>query len=294
MSNFTTAKGALFLVASEFFIALMSVMIKHLSEELPYSTLVFFRNFFALLILLPILLGNGLHPFKTKVLGLHFLRALSGLSAMYCIFYVLGHMHLAEAATLKLTVPFFIPIIAYIWLGESIPNWTKAAILVGFLGVIFILRPGTDAFQPVVFLGLAGAALGSFAKICIRKMGVQESSQRIVFYFALFGTAASFFPFLIHWQPPELRHWPWIVAMALCGVMGQLFLTRAYQQANPGKLGPYVYSSVIFASLFGWLWWSEKLSISTVVGILLIVGSGLANLHLSNDNRKLTPLSAKS
>lgn len=294
MSISITAKGALLLIGSEFFIALMSVIIKHLSEELPHSSLVFFRNLFGFIILFPFLLRSGLHSFKTDVLGLHFLRAFSGLLAMYCIFYILGHMHLAEAATLKLTVPFFIPIIAFLWLGESIPGWTKAAILVGFAGVIFILRPGTDAFQPLVFLGLAAAALGSFAKICIRKMGVQEPSHKIVFYFAFFSTSASLFPFLLHWQLPELKQWPWIVAMGLCGTLGQLLLTQAYQHANPGKIGPYVYSSVIFASLFGWLWWSEKLSISTAAGILLIVGSGLANLSLSKEQRKSNRVSVKS
>ena len=136
----------------------MGAIIKHLSLDLPTEIIVFYRNLFGLLLLIPILFNTGFSSLKTQKLHLHLLRAGVGLTAMYGFFYVLGNMPLAEAFLVKLTTPFFMPIIAAIWLGESIRRKNVAAIALGFIGVIFILRPGTDTFTLLIST-IIGSAL---------------------------------------------------------------------------------------------------------------------------------------
>ena len=272
-------QGALLILLGEALLAVMGALIKHLSQELPTELIVFYRNLFGLLLLLPIILRSGFSQLKTQQLPMHLLRASLGLTAMYGFFYVLGNMPLAEAFLVKLTTPFFMPIVAALWLGESIRRKNLVAIIIGFIGVIFILRPGTESFEPIALIGLGAAALAGSAKVCIRKMGGTENSVTIVFYFGLFSSVLSLIPLLWSWQVPLLHHWPYILLMGLMGTLGQLALTRAYRIANPGQIGPYVYSSVVYGAALGWFIWGEALLMTTLIGSALIIASGLWNVR---------------
>ncbi len=274
-------QGALLILVGEALIALMGAIIKHLSSELPTEVIVFFRNLFGLGMLVPLIAHHGLSSLKTQRLHLHLLRASVGLTAMYGLFYVVAHMPLAEAFLVKLTSPFFMPIIAAVWLGETIKPRTGWAIALGFLGVMFILRPGMENFSPIALVGIGAAALASLAKVTIRHMGQTEPSTRIVFYFGLFSSLLSAIPLLWAWQTPLWSHWPWLLLMGLVATIGQLALTRAYRIANPGQIGPYVYSSVIYGASLGWFIWGEVVLISTMIGSALIIGAGIWNLKSS-------------
>lgn len=271
-------QGALLILLGEALLAVMGAIIKHLSLDLPTEVIVFYRNLFGLLLLLPIVFNSGFSSLKTQKFHLHLLRAGVGLTAMYGFFYVLGNMPLAEAFLVKLTTPFFMPIIAAIWLGESIRRKNIAAIALGFVGVIFILRPGTDAFTPIALIGIGAAFLAGSAKVTIRLMGSTESSVTIVFYFGVISSILASIPLLWSWQVPLAHNWPWIVLMGLAGTLGQLALTRAYRIANPGQIGPYVYSSVVYGAALGWFIWGESLLISTIIGSALIILAGILNL----------------
>ncbi len=207
------------------------------------------------------------------------MRSMIGLSAMYCFFYVISHMPLAEAALVKLTTPFFLPIIAFIWLNEKIHRWNRWAIVLGFIGVMFILRPGAENFQSVALIGLLGAALASVAKVCIRKMADTEPGYRIVFYFGFLSTLASSIPLLWGWQQPTGEQWAWLIAIGLAGTLGQLAMTKAYQIANPGQVGPYTYASVVYTGIIGWIFWQEVILLTTLIGCVFIIASGLLNMR---------------
>lgn len=278
-------QGALLILLGEALLALMGAIIKHLSLDLPTEIIVFYRNLFGLLLLLPILMNTGIASLKTNKIHLHLLRAGVGLTAMYGFFYVLGNLPLAEAFLVKLTTPFFMPIIAAIWLGESIRRKNIAAIALGFVGVIFILRPGTDTFTPIALIGIGAAFLAGSAKVTIRLMGSTESSVTIVFYFGLISSILASIPLFWSWQVPLDRHWPWIILMGLAGTLGQLALTRAYRIANPGQIGPYVYSSVVYGAALGWFIWGESLLVSTIIGSGLIIAAGILNLFKSRNTK---------
>ncbi|MBV1880973.1 MAG: DMT family transporter [Pseudomonadales bacterium] len=278
MQKDSLLKGALYILAAEFLLSAMAAIIKHLSQELPIEMIVFFRNFFGLLALLPLLAHGGLSQLRTNRIGMHLLRGLTGVTAMYGFFFVIGNIPLTEAVLVKLTTPFFLPIITFLWLGEAIRSNTKWAIVIGFIGVIFILRPGADNFEPLAIIGVFAAVFASFAKVCIRRMATTEPSIRIVFYFGLICSSVTAIPLIWSWQTPSTETWLWLIGMGIIGSCGQILMTRGYQVANPGQIGPYVYSSLIYASAFGWYFWGETPLLTTAIGCVFIIGAGLWNM----------------
>ncbi|HEX5678581.1 MAG TPA: EamA family transporter [Alcanivorax sp.] len=272
-------KGALLLVLGEGLLAVMAAMIKHLADTLPVEMIVFGRNLIGLAVLLPVLVASGgIRDLRTSHLRLHFIRGFTGVTAMFCFFFTIAHIPLAEAVLVKMTVPFFLPLVAWLWLKDRISGHTWAAILLGFVGVGVILRADEGVVNPVMLVALAGAAIMSVAKVSIRRMAASEPPHRVVFYFSLFATLLSALLLLRVQQMPTGTEMLWLLAIGSVAIAGQFAMTTAYQLARPGQVGVYNYSAVVWAALLGWLFWGETLVLSTVLGTLLIIGAGIWNL----------------
>ena len=268
-------KGALLILLAELFLVFSGMVIKQFSGELPTEIIVFMRNLFGLMLLIPWLLRNGRKAIRTQLIRFHIMRAAVGVTAMSCLYYSWGHLPLAQAALLKQTAPFFMPLIALYWLGESISGRAKLAILVGFIGVYFVLNPHEGSLNFVVIIAVLGAMLGALAKVTIRRMVGTESPQRIVFYFAFFSATLSAIPALLVWQTPTTIQFGWLILLASTSTVAQLLLSKGYSYAPAGQLGPFTYGSVVFAALFGWWIWEESLGWNTWLGMMLITLAGL-------------------
>ena len=278
--NKTILLGSFFIVLGEVFFVLMSMLVKYLGDEVPNDHLVFYRNWMAALIIIPILYAQGLSNIKTKRVGMHLIRAGSGVLAMYCFFYAITHIELADAMMLKMTAPIFIPIIAVFWIKEHVTLKTTLAILIGFAGVLVYLNPTVEV-KFAALIGLLGGALAAVAKVSIRKMSETEPTARIVFYFALFGALVSSVPVLMgdYYLPDSYQLWGLLLLLGLTGTCGQFCLTHAYRIAPASQVGPFTYSSLLWASLAGWFFWSELPSVSTLIGASLIITSGILLLY---------------
>lgn len=271
--------GALFLLVAEAMFAGVGAMIKHLSDELSTAQLVFFRNLFALLFLLPFMLkssanelGNTLADrFKTQRLRLHLFRAATGITAMYCFMYVLGKLPLAAAVMALKTSPFFIPLIAHVWLKERVNGKMVGAIAIGFVGVAFILQPEIN--RDLVYLGIAlfCALCVALTKCTIRKMSTSEPPSRIIFYFCFIATLVSAIPLAFHWQPVSLISWLWLLGLSVLALTGQWLMTSSFRFASPVFIGILSYSSVIFAMILGNLIWNETINPASLVGIAIVL-----------------------
>lgn len=266
--------GSICILLGELCFVSMGALVKLLAESMPSQNIVFFRNFFGLLALAPIIISFGAASLKTKVLHLHLLRSLSGIAAMYCFFYALGNLPLADAMLLKITVPLFIPVIAFLWISENMSTRTILAILIGFSGAIIMLKPA-GTIQLASLAGLLGGALAALAKVTIRRMSSTEPTSRIVFYFAVVSLSVSSIPLLSSWQNPSQQEWFYLMLLGVMGTCGQLFLTRAYSLAPANRVGPFTYSSIVFASLIGWLFWDEQIAFLTISGATLIIFAGV-------------------
>ena len=260
-------KGALLLVLGEGLLAVMAAMIKHLADTLPVEMIVFGRNLIGLAVLLPVLVASGgIRDLRTSHLRLHFIRGFTGVTAMFCFFFTIAHIPLAEAVLVKMTVPFFLPLVAWLWLNDRISGHTWAAIVLGFVGVGVILRADEGVVDPVMLVALAGAAIMSVAKVSIRRMAASEPPHRVVFYFSLFATLLSALLLLRVQQMPTGTEMLWLLAIGSVAIAGQFAMTTAYQLARPGQVGVYNYSAVVWAAFLGWLFWGETLVLSTVLG----------------------------
>lgn len=270
--------GSLFIVLSELMFASMGAAVKAVSGNLPNEMIVFMRYLFGAIVLMPILWRYGWQHLKTRVWHLHLIRAMFGLSAMYCFYYALANMALAGGMLLKMTSPLFIPLVAAIWLGEGITRRILLAIVIGFVGVILVLKP-QHGLQAVALIGLLGGALAGVAKVTVRRLGRSEPTTRIVFYFTLIGTLVSAVPLIWSWQTPGSDSWLLLLLIGLAGTLGQLLLTRGYSIAPPSQIGAFTYTSVVFAGLYGYWFWDEVVDWLFILGAVIIAMAGALVLH---------------
>jgi len=256
--------------------ALLGAFVRAASAMLPNEMVVFFRNALVLVFLMPLFAARrSLPAMSGGKMHLHVLRASAGLVSMYCYFYALAHMKLAEAVLLSYTSPLFIPIIAFLWLHEPLNRRIRIAVLIGFAGVLLILKPGLSIFQPVALVALSAALFASLAMVTIRRMSDTERPESIVFFFTLLSTVISAVPLTWAWQVPGREALVILVFLGLAAMAGQLLMPKGYGLAPAAQVGPFVYCSVVFASIIGWVFWGESLDPLSVVGSLLVFLAGI-------------------
>lgn len=255
--------------------ACMGATIRYLSSDLNNGMLVFARNLVGLALVAALVAVPGWGELRTRVPHLHLLRGTAGLGAMYCFFYAIAHMPLANAMLLKLTAPLFMPLVALAWLGERFTWHVVAALGVGFSGVALILVPDFSTLAPVAAIALLGGVLAAVAKVTVRRLSATEPASRTVFYFAAIGTVISLMPLAWLWQAPDGASMAWLLLLGVFATLGQLLLTRGMGCAPAARLGPFTFFSVVFGALLGWLFWEELLGSATVFGTLLVLASAL-------------------
>ncbi|MEL7078809.1 MAG: DMT family transporter [Cyanobacteria bacterium J06648_1] len=271
-------RGAFFIVASELSFALSAAIIKYASTDLPNQSIVFFRNLFGLAILLPLILRSKPGILKSDRLHLHLLRAVFGMAAMFSFFYALGQIPLGDSMLIKSTIPLIIPFMSAVWLGEEITSQIIIAGAIGFLGVFLILKPdGNTNWASLVALGSSFFAAMAF--VTVRKLSATEPPLRIVAYFAIFGLIISSLPAIANWQTPTVNQCIMLFGVGLTTTVGQLLLTRGYQNAPAASVGIFTYTSVPFGTFLGWLIWQEVLDINSLFGAGLIILAGIIILR---------------
>lgn len=272
-------RAAAYALLAAMLFALMGAAVRYSSEELPTEMVVFLRNALGLLALLPWLLRPGLAALATRRLPEHLFRATAGLTAMYCFFYALAHLQLAEAVILNYSSPLFIALFALLLLGERANRMLVAALLIGFVGVGIMVRPGDGVWSQPALIGLCSGIFAALAMVGIRRLSSTEPTRRIVFYFSMIATLISSIPLAWAWQAPTQGTLVVMAAAGCSATVGQLLLTKSYSLMPAARVGPYTYSSVIFAALFGWLLWSESPDMSSLAGAVLIVIAGIMTLR---------------
>ena len=266
--------AALLLLAEACF-AGIGALVKLTSETASQAQVVFFRNFFALLVMLPWIYLQGRQILQTRRWYLHLSRATTGIVSMYCFFYVISQLPLAQAMLVLLLSPFVVPVIARFWLNERPSRLTLLAIALGFVGV-FIAIPVSSGPGNLLMLGigLLSAILVAVTKTTIRYMSDTEPAARIVFYFSLLTTIISFVPVPFDWHPLPATAWWAFAGMGILAAVGQMAMTRAYALAPASDIGMWTYSSVVFAGLFGYWFWQEPVTTAWFAGVLIIFYAG--------------------
>lgn len=282
------SRGAAYMLAAALLFAGVSAIIKYVALSVPNEMVVFFRNLFGLVAFAPWILRHGPRYYATRHMGSHLVRALTGLTAMYCYFYAISRLPLAEAVLLNYSAPLFIPLAALLWVGESFSQRLWWPILIGFAGIGLILKPGLSLLAPMALIGVAAGIFSALAMAGIRKLTRSEPATRIVFYFSLFATLGSAVPLLWAWQTPPAGLWLLLVLIGIVSTAAQILLTRAYAHAPAAKVGPFSYGTVVFAALFGWALWNEVPDALSGAGTLLVIAAGVLTIRIGG--KKTAPV----
>lgn len=268
-------QGAALLALSALLFSCMGVMIREASATVNNENIVFFRNIVGVFFFLPLLLTKGIKPFKTQRLKSHLMRTSYGLAAMYCFFYAIAHLPLADAMLFTYSAPVFTPIIAYFWLKEPLTKRMLLFSLLGLMGVVLVAKPSDAVFSNLSLIGLAASLLAATAFVSIREMSNTEPAYRMVFYFALFSSLISAVPLLWAWQPLSSDQLILLGAAGLLAALAQIVMSRAYSIAPPGLIGPVAYLAIVFAGVFSLVLWDEIPDLTSVLGAVLIFTASL-------------------
>lgn len=265
----------------------MTAIVKIAKEATPGMIMVS-RNLISLLILLPAFLKiKG--AFRAEKKGLLLLRALFSFITMFCFYVAVKRLFLMDAVLLLNTGPLFIPLIVSIWDGEVIEKNVLLAVFMGFLGVVFVLKPGFSFFNIFGLVGLLSGIGIAMSKVTMKKLSKTENMVTILFYFFLGNMVLGIFPMVYSWKAVEnSMTWLYLFLIGVLSFFFQFFSTKAYTNAHATKVGAIFYFSIILSAVYGWLIWGDIPDIFTVMGMFLISFGGIIILNV-----RKKPLSTK-
>jgi drug/metabolite transporter (DMT)-like permease len=284
-------RAALLMLGSTIFFGMMAVTIKLASKSLHTFEIAFFRNFFGVIAALPLLVKHGPSLLRTTQLHRYLFRCLIGIFSMLCGFWAIGHLPLAQAVSLSYSTPIFVTIAAVIFLREQVRARRWAAVVLGFLGVLVIVRPGTEGFTHASLVALAAAVLSGIVSIQIKQLSATEPADRIVLWTTLLWVPMSLVPALFVWQWPQGITWLWVAAAGLMGTGGHMLWTRALKLGDVSALTPISFMQLPIVAVMGYLVFQEKLDAWTMAGASIIF---IANAYIAHREAQLARRHATS
>lgn len=269
-----TMRGIALMTASTIGFAAMHAMVRHVSLEMHPIQAAFCRNIFGLLVFLPVIWRNGLGFLRTNRLPLHGLRSALNVVAMLCFFYALSIAPLARVTALSFTAPLFAALLGVVVLGERFRLRRWAALIVGFIGTLVILRPGLIPADLGSVLVLISAVFWGMTMIVIKVLSRTDSSLTTTGYMAIFLTLLSFGPALYVWTQPTWTQLGWLFLIGIVGTMAQIAFAQALKDADTTVVMPFDFLKLVWASIIGAWVFAEIPDALTWAGAIIVFGSG--------------------
>ena len=261
---------ALLAIGATFFGSFMGACVKLLSDDLHPVIICFYRCLMGLIIITPFIIKNNFQALQTDNMRLQILRALINIISMICWFTAIGMMHLEKATALGFTTPLFTTVLAVLILGEVIRFHRTAALLLGFVGILIIIRPGYMPFEFGTILMLIASFSFSFVLIFVKKLSATDSSLTIIFYHLLYMTPAFFILSLFYWENINLNQLIIFTLMGASGLLSHWCLAQAFKMSDTTFVMPLQFTKLIWASLIGLFIFAEQPDIWTWVGGIII------------------------
>ena len=283
-------QGAIWLITSAFCLTAMAATIRHLSADVHTFIIAFFRTGLGFVFMAPWLIRTRGQGLRTKKIHWFAFRSFFVAIGTLGYFYALSEIPLADAVAIMFSRPLYGTIFAIIFLGELVGLRRWIALIVGFIGVLTMVRPGFEVFN----VGLASVFIASIAgagsAVFIRFLSRTESPDTITIYYVIFTTPVMLLLALLVWQTPTWEQFGWLIFMGLVGTLGQRAMSRGFAAADASIMLPMDYTRLIFAALFGFILFSEIPSVYTALGALLIFCSTvyIARREAMNANKDNT------
>lgn len=276
MNNYNLKKSIFFMILSSLSFAIMQVFVKMTSGRFHIMEQVFFRNF-----VMMIICGFYIHFTKSSFFGkkenrgLLLMRSIFGYVGVITNFYVINNMIVADAAIIQRTSPIFVVLIACFIFKEKFTLEKIFTLIFAFIGAIFVVRPQFDSRLLPSIVGLLSALIASLAYICVSKLGNKERTETIIFVFSFLSTVLSL-PFVIYYfKIPQIDMLIYLLLIGVFSSIGQFGLTISYQFAPASDVSIFNYTGILFVVLLSYFILGEKVSIYSLIGILLIFSVSL-------------------
>ncbi len=269
-------RGIAYALVGVLVFSIQDAMAKWLTADYAVMEILFFRGLFALIpCALIVSRTGGRASLRTRRLGHHLGRAALLMGALVCYYLAIRSMPLADAVAISFSAPLFMTALSVPLLGEHVGARRWAAVVVGFVGVLIVARPGSGAFDAAALLVVAASLFYAGAMIATRSLNRSESSGAIMFYFTLTSIVASagFVPF--QWVTPTPADAALLAALGLIGGFGAFFVVESFRHAPVAVIAPFDYSGLVWAALFGFVLWGDVPGPAVLTGAAVIVASNL-------------------
>jgi drug/metabolite transporter (DMT)-like permease len=262
---------------------ILAIAGRETTRELNVFQIMEIRSVFGFLMLYPLVrMNGGFATMWTSRPLQHIGRNLIHYAAQLGWFFALTLIPLGQVVSIEFTMPIWTAILAAGFLGERMTVWKISAIMLGIVGVIMIVRPAAGEIDPGQLIAL-GAAVGfGISVVMMKSLTRTERTLAIIFWMLVIQSAAGFLPSLYVWRWPSAYAWGWIVVIAFCGTFSHYCMARAMLYADATVVLPMDFLRVPLTAAAGWLIYSERLDVFTVLGAALILAGNLLNLRAAD------------
>lgn len=272
-------RGSLIILVASLVSVLMSSLIKHVGQTIPVIEILFFRQIMVLIIISPVIFRNRATVFRSSIYGMHFLRATLSIFAMYLGFSAVVNMPLAEVTAISFARILFTTILAIIFLNEVIGIRRWSSIVIGFVGVLVIIRPDPDNINLYALMAVASALFVSAVQILLRKISQIDNASTILVFHSVTITIVLSVPTYFQWVMPSVREMIFIVMIGSLMSLMQWMFIKALKVGEAAAIAPMEYVRLIYAGIIGIVFFSETPTVWTLSGAAIIVGSTLYTMR---------------
>ena len=272
-------RGILMMCFAVLCFATMNTFVKEVRGELPVVEIIWGRYFFHFVFILVLFPRRIPTLLKSEDKGLQIARSILVLLATACMFVALGFMPLADAVAITFAGPLLIVALSVVILRETVGPRRWAAVMVGFVGVLVIIRPGAGVFQWAALLPVAVAFFYALYQILTRHLSHRSDPLSMLFYTALVGAVAMSAIVPFDWQTPTAPQWLMLAAAGFLGGLGHYAIIKAYERSETALVAPFAYTEIIWATALGFFAFGDFPDLLTFVGAAIIVASGVYVLH---------------
>ncbi|MCB1463606.1 MAG: DMT family transporter [Nitratireductor sp.] len=280
-------KGAVYILIAAMFLVAMMMLVKLLGERLHVFQILALRQVFMSIIVAPVILRGFPGVLKTSRPDLQLLRIVFAVIAMLCSFTAVIHIPLADATAIAFAKAFFVTIFAIVILAEPVGPRRWAAVAAGFVGVVIMLRPGSEGFSHFGLLALAGAAGAGLVMVLIRLMSRTEGSTTILSWQALGVGIVMAGPAIYCWQWPTTQEWILIVLLGVVSYAGQMFNIFGYRYGEASVMASLDYVRLIYAAILGFVFFDQLPGINTWAGAAVIIAASLYTIQRERQKKQV-------
>jgi drug/metabolite transporter (DMT)-like permease len=284
-------QGICYMLLGSFLFALADALGKQLMGHYPFMQVIWLRSVLGILFIGSAILLSGAGQFRSRLPRWHLARSVVGIMLTTGIFMGLKHIPLAEVTALVFATPLLVALHATLILKERIGRGPLVALVLGFAGVLLVVRPSPSHFHYAHLFVLGFACASAFMSITARRLSGTESVFTLNFYVYPASMLLSTWPALSSWQMPDFAGWLLFVGVSGVATLALLCVTKAMHCASPSLIAPFDYTRIVWTVGIGWLVWGEFPDGLTGTGILVIVSCGL---YLLTRPRTRAPAAARA